>query len=132
MPAVLDKFFGVHEQALHVWSRRSEILASNIANADTPNYKAKDLDFNQALNQATNRHAVAMQATHANHHGMHKPNNVHITTQYRIPLQSSLDGNTVDSQIEHSKFSENAVRQQVSLHFLGNRIKGLIKTLREE
>ena len=132
MSDILDNYFGIHAQALSIWSRRAELLASNIANADTPNYKAQDLNFKSVLAQTETDSATGMTKTNAAHINQMSVAGLNLTTQYRVPLQPSLDGNTVDSQIEHSLFSENSVRHQISMHFLSNRISGLIKTLREE
>ncbi len=133
MSAVLDGFFGIHAHALNIWSKRTEYLAANIANADTPNYKAKDVDFQTLLeNQADSESTVFMNGTQEGHIAMQNGKELFLATGYRAPLQSSLDGNTVDSQIEHSMFAENALRHQISMHFLSSRISGLVRTLREE
>ena len=118
MPSSIDKVFGVHAQALQLRARRGELIASNLANADTPNYKARDLDFRNALNSA--QASTTMSATHAGHisntMGQGKA-----ATLYSVPGQPSLDGNTVDTQSEQAKFSENAVRYQTTLRFLGGK-----------
>lgn len=133
MSATLDKFFGINAKALNVLSQRSELLANNIANVDTPNYKARDVDFSEILRSSVSKSnkSVSLQATHDKHFGFGEKNTI-AETKYRVPLQPSLDGNTVDSQVEHGLFAENAVRYQISLQFLSNKIKGLVKTLREE
>ena len=134
MAGVVDNYFGVHAKALHVWSRRAELLASNIAHADTPHYKAKDIEFTNLLKTANRQstHSVQLQGTNEGHIAENNTGDLTAATKYRIPLQPSLDGNTVDSQIEHSLFAENAVRHQISLQLLGNRINSLVRTLREE
>ena len=134
MSNVVDNYFGVHAQALNVWSRRAELLASNIANADTPHYKAKDIDFKNILGDVRTQRSFPVQltGTNKNHIAASGNSELSVLTKYRIPLQPSLDGNTVDSQVEHSLFAENAVRHQVSLQLLGNRINSLVRTLREE
>lgn len=133
MSSVLDRALGIHQQALEVSARRLELLASNIANADTPNYKARDIDFRAALSQAASEQgAVPLAAT--------QPGHIHATTgagamaevRYRVPNHASLDGNTVDSQMEHAAFAENAVRYQASLDFINSRISGLRKALKGE
>lgn len=132
---VLDNYFGLNAQSVLARSKRAEILASNIINADTPNYKAKDLDFEQILN--TNKKvglpkSVSIESSHNKHISSSSNNNYLLQTKYRIPENSSLDGNTVDSHVEKGKFAENAVRYQISLSMLNNKIQGLISTLKGE
>jgi len=129
MPTFLDRAFGVHADALQLRSRRGELLASNLANADTPNYKARDMDFRNALDQAQS--ASGLQTTHAGHIS-HANGKSAAHTMYSVPSQASLDGNTVDTQVEQIKFSENAVRYQTTLRFLGGRISGLMTAIRGE
>ncbi len=129
MPTSIDRVFGVHAEALQLRARRGELIASNLANADTPNYKARDLDFRHALDNAQS--ATAMKSTHASHIG-HANAGGATSTLYRVPGQSSLDGNTVDTQIEKSKFSENAVRYQTTLRFLSGKISGLMTAIKGE
>ncbi len=132
MPS-LDKAFGIHEQAMNVYARRTELLAGNLANADTPGYKARDLDFKALLNDYAAREAggsgSAMQATHAKHFGGLGANGMG-DPLYRSPMQPSIDGNTVDSQVEKAEFMENAVRYQATLNFIDGRMRGLRKALR--
>ena len=131
----LDNYFGLNAQSILARSKRAEILASNIINADTPNYKAKDLDFNNILNSNKNVFSikpVSVNTTHTEHITENKSNPFSSQTKFRIPEHSSLDGNTVDAHVEKSKFAENAVRYQISLSMLNNKIQGLISTLRGE
>ncbi|MGD8588178.1 MAG: flagellar basal body rod protein FlgB [Chromatiales bacterium] len=126
-----DDIFGVHAQALQVRTKRSEILASNLANADTPGYKARDIDFSQMLNQSE-QSAVRILRTDQRHI---QPDNDLIPPMqllYRTPMQPSLDGNTVDTEQEHVAFSANAMEYQVSLRFLNDKISGLRKAIRGE
>jgi len=129
MPASFDNIFGVHAKALQLRSQRSELIASNLANADTPNYKARDLDFRSALANAQS--STGMQATHAGHIS-HMRGNGTAATLYRVPNQSSLDGNTVDTHLEKANFSENALRYQTTLRFLNGKISGLMKAIKGE
>lgn len=129
MPTSIDRVFGVHAQALQLRARRGELIASNLANADTPNYKARDLDFRHALDNAQS--ATAIKSTHASHIS-HANAGGAPSTLYRVPGQSSLDGNTVDTQLETTKFSENAVRYQTTLRFLNGKISGLMKAIKGE
>lgn len=130
----LDKVFGVHEQGIRIRSRRAEILASNLANADTPNYKARDIDFRQALNQAQqNTSADRMKVSHPKHiqRGLSAGG---LTTDllYRNPLQPSVDGNTVDTQQEKAQFVQNAMQYQASLRFLTGKIKAIKSAIKGE
>lgn len=109
-----DQIFGVHAPALQVRQQRMSVIASNIANASTPNYKAQDIDF-----------ASAMQMSQA---GM----SVDSARQYRIPLQGSMDGNTVDLVTEQVSFSENALAYRTSLEFLKGRISTVMRALKGE
>ena len=131
MPITFDSALGNHDKTLLVRSQRAELLASNIANADTPGYKARDIDFKSALAsvQATGNEGLKLT------HSQHMPLTSQISgmdVMYRIPNQSSLDGNTVDSQMEKSAFADNALRYQASLRFLDGKFKGLIAALKGE
>jgi len=132
MPFNIDTALGIHPQALAVRARRAEILAANIANADTPNYKARDIDFRAQLSAAQTMPVNArLVATHA----AHLPDAEAAGTaggglMYRMPMQPSIDGNTVDSQMEYSQFSQNALQYQSSLTFLSHRIKTLLTAIR--
>ncbi|MEX0739737.1 MAG: flagellar basal body rod protein FlgB [Pseudohongiella sp.] len=123
---------GVHEHALTLRTQRTTMLASNIANADTPGYKARDMDFGSVLAQATSgRGDVAMQQTHSRHiTGMPGLNDA--SALYRVPSQPSLDGNTVDEQVENAAFARNALEHQASFQFLNGKFTGMIKALKGE
>jgi flagellar basal-body rod protein FlgB len=125
----LDDAFGIHEEALRVRARRSEVLASNLANADTPGYKARDFDF-QAMLRNEIQNPVRLASTHAGH--IRNDQVIVASTQmaYRIPQQASLDGNTVEAEREQTEFSANAMRYQASLRFLDGRIKGLLTAIK--
>lgn len=125
-----DKALGSHEQALYLQSRRAGVLASNLANADTPNYKARDLDFRTALQQAG--HSVRLAATNPNHLQARGSNMPGGELQYRVPSHSSLDGNTVDVDAEQASFAENALRYQASLRFLSGRFRGMKNAMKEQ
>lgn len=128
-----DKLVGIHEQALSIRTKRNELLASNLANADTPGYKARDIDFKAALSEAhSNQQGAFMKKTHARHMSNGMPGLPGAELLYREPSQPSLDGNTVDAQVEQAEFGENALRYQASLHFLGRRFKGIISAFRGE
>lgn len=126
MEAALDKALGIHDNALKLRSQRSSVIASNIANADTPNYKARDLDFKQMLSAAANQQqasSVQMKTTSSGH--MTGDGSVDGELMYRTPTQPALDGNTVDTQAEHTRFAENTFMYQASLSFLSSKFKGI-------
>jgi flagellar basal-body rod protein FlgB len=127
----IDNAFGMHEAALKVRAQRLEVLSSNIANADTPNYKARDLDFKAVLSsyQSNATPSAALKTTHPNH--LQQPGGMMAASlQYRNPMQPSIDGNTVDPQVEKSKFMENALQYQATLNFIDSRISSLRKAIR--
>lgn len=123
-----DTALGIEPKVLAFREKRSEILAANLANADTPNFKARDLDFKSVLKQSVSS-GMTMERTHAGH----------ITPQqqvlganvmYRNPSQVSLDGNTVEPQVEQAKYAENAVQYQASLRFISGDFSNLMTALR--
>jgi len=127
---LMDKSVGFQAQALDLRSHRAEILASNLANADTPNYKARDINFQQLMQRQQHRPIA-----------MHKTNHQHLSiggggdnpsALYRVPGQAALDGNTVETHVEKAKFMENSVKYQSTLTFLGGRFKGLKTAIRGE
>lgn len=114
-----------YERALSFRANRNEVLSSNIANADTPNYKARDLDFGQALKSARQQ-SISMTTTSDLHKQAWGTSNQGARTMYRVPTQPSLDGNTVSMDVEQAQFAENALQYRASLTFLD----GSIRTLR--
>jgi len=141
---MIDKFLATHANALHLRARRTHVLASNIANADTPNYKARDLAFAEVLRDANGKKSILPMpggSLSAPSNALKSTNSRHITKSvsttdaklmYRQPEQASLDGNTVDKDLEQARFAENTVRYQASLSFINSRVSGLIRTLRSE
>jgi flagellar basal-body rod protein FlgB len=136
MPFNLDAYLGVHPDALKLRSQRTEILARNLANADTPGYQARDLDFKAALAQATGsaEAPVALKTTHANQIAtpIDAGGETNANLKYRVPLAPALDGNTVDVQMEQANFAENSVRFQATLTFLNARFRGLMTAITGE
>jgi len=126
---ILDNAFGIHEQALKARGYRAELLASNMANADTPGFKARDIDFKQMLKGAAVKQ-TQLNTTHKNHILTATSGLSPAHVRYRIPSQPSLDGNTVDMQLEKSEFAANTLEYQASLGFLNGKIKGLKKAIR--
>lgn len=132
MPVNLDTYLGVHATALKLRSQRTEVLAANLANADTPNYKARDIDFKSALAAAGGDRAsgVHLATTRAGHIGAATVNGTPSPDlKYRTPLAPSLDGNTVDTQLEQAAFAENSVRYQATLTFLSAKFRGLMTAI---
>jgi flagellar basal-body rod protein FlgB len=135
MPMPLDSYLGVHPQALKLSAQRSEVLAANMANADTPNYKARDIDFKSALAAAngsanSNLKMTTTGGSNAQHIALSGNAGATVAeTKYRVPLASSLDGNTVDAQVEQANFAQNAIRYQASLQFLNGKFRSLMTAI---
>ncbi|SEP03350.1 flagellar basal body rod protein FlgB [Aquisalimonas asiatica] len=135
MAISFDNAVGPHAAALKLRGERHQLLSENIANADTPNYKARDMDFRTALQQAENGQANSggvMQTTHAQHIPSPNGDGTSADALYRVPNSPSLDGNTVESQVEQAQFAENTVKYRASLDFLGGRISNLVGAIRGE
>jgi len=127
-----DNALGIHSLALKLRGERTEILAGNLANADTPNYKAQDLDFQSLLKGLAPAPAPLKPAvTQASHQTPASPR-FGRELLYRTPSQPSLDGNTVETEREQLRFAENAVLFQASLQFLGDRFAGLRSAIKGE
>jgi flagellar basal-body rod protein FlgB len=127
---VLDEFLKPQATALSLRRQRMEILGSNIANAGTPNFKARDIDFEAEFTQALGT-GGKLAATHVQHASLGTAA-VGNEALYRVPMSPSLDGNTVELHVEQVQFAENAVRYEMSLQFLSDRMNGLRKALRGE
>lgn len=119
--------FGIHEQALLFREQRAEVLASNLANVDTPHYLARDMEFKDVLQ----RSPLSMQSSNKLHMSpeLSTPNQV---LKYRVPMQDSLDGNTVDGQIEQAKYAENSMQYMATLSFLNARSNALMLAIKGE
>jgi flagellar basal-body rod protein FlgB len=125
---MLNRIFGVHEPALQARARRLEVLAQNIANADTPNYKARDIDFKAALSQASSSDTAMRTTQSANFNvGQELPPD---DMRFRVPFNTSFDGNTVEMSVEQAQYGKAAADYQATLNFLENRVSGLRKALR--
>jgi flagellar basal-body rod protein FlgB len=126
-----ENSLGIHDNALLVRSERSSIIANNLANADTPGFKARDIDFNAILRGEVDRQSSL---------SVDKTNSRHIPGResdgweklYRHPLQPSIDGNTVEENVENKNFTENAMAYNASFEFLNGKFKGLTRVLRGE
>ena len=134
--SLLDRHFGIHAAALEFRSTRSRVLASNLTNADTPNFKARDIRFADVMkaqetsNAGRGVPAVRMAATHHRHISLGGADTAAGRLLYRNPYQPTLDGNTVEAEVEQGKFAENAVQYQASLMFLTGKIRGLREAIR--
>jgi flagellar basal-body rod protein FlgB len=119
---MFDNLFGIHERALLLHGQRIGVLATNMANADTPNYKARDIDFSEILAGTDDTARLAMRTTKTSHIAMNDAASTGGELKYRNPYQASLDGNTVEMPVEQAAFSENNVRYQASLMFINSKI----------
>jgi flagellar basal-body rod protein FlgB len=146
MRTSLDNYLGIHPQALQLEAKRNELLAANLANVDTPNYKARDIDFKTALSAASGESNAASSSASSTLNprttgtsGAAAPAGSAAATgageidssavKYRVPMASALDGNTVDEQLEQSAFAENSVRYQASLQFINSALRDLMTAI---
>jgi len=135
MTISIDKAFGIHENAMHLQARRAQLLSQNLANSDTPGYKAKDIDFKSALKSAANGHSQQPLASTQRGHIQPKgflAGGIYTEELYRQPMQSSLDGNTVEPHVEMSEFTENSMRYLMTLRIMSGRINGMLSAIRGE
>lgn len=124
---------GIHEKALSFRSDRASVLANNLANVDTPNFKSRDLDFRQALSQQMGGSQVfSATTTSARHIDASTISTDDNSLLYRTPHQPSIDGNTVEDQIEHAEYMKNALAFQSSFQFLNSKFQGLRSAIRGE
>ena len=125
---MLDKLFGIHESALQLKAKRVEVLSQNIANADTPGYKARDIDFRDALRAELGYGSVT--TTHQRHFPTLSGSNA--DEVYRIPYNTSVDGNTVEIGLEQARFGKAASAYQATLDFLQGRVTSFKRALKGE
>ena len=119
-------FYG---SALELRGKRNNILASNIANAATPNFKARDIDFSDEINKLSQ--SGPLNSTHNSHFSVHSRNNTK-DALYREPLVVSMDGNTVELAVEQMQFAENTMRYQTTVNFINGKVNKLISAIRGE
>ncbi|MBB5320338.1 flagellar basal body rod protein FlgB [Marinobacter oulmenensis] len=132
MAISFDNALGVHEQALQARVKRAEVLANNLANADTPGFKARDIDFQAMMQKAQQEQSgFEMSRTNSGHMDASSPG-ADGELLYRTPNQPSIDGNTVETQAEQSRFMRNAMDYQASFQFLSSKFSGLTKALKGE
>jgi len=132
MPMNFDSILGPHEKALNMQAYRARILGANLANSDTPGYKARDLDFKAAMSEAETAGSIRSLVTTSKMHIQPEGYAFGAELLYRRPLQPSLDGNTVETQVEMAEFSENAMRYLTSLRIVGGRFNKMLSALRGE
>ncbi len=126
-----DSIFGISEKAMALSEQRAVILTDNIVNSSTPHYKARDIDFQKLLKDQDTDQTAALETTNPNH----LQGDVAFSGQqtlYRVPMQKSMDGNTVDEEIERKDFIENALHYQVNLTFVQNKTDQLMKAIKGE
>lgn len=133
MISKLDKTLNFHHQALGLRAARQELLASNIANSDTPNFKAKDIDFSGVLREklSASLPATALNTTSPLHIGNGKNNGIGHNILYRVPLQPSVDGNTVDMDSERTRFADNSIKYDASITFINMQFRNLLTAMQE-
>lgn len=128
----IDQALQFQQTALRFREARQELIAANIANADTPNFQARDIDFAGALQNALNNQTQAIpMATNASQHlsGNSASSVLGAPLLYRSAVQPSADGNTVDMNVERAQFAENTIRHEASLRFVGQQIKDILTAL---
>jgi len=133
MISKLDNALNFHQTALNVRAARQEVLSSNIANGDTPNFKARDIDFSSVLSDAlsSNTNKTVLTTTSPKHLSSSSENSLASQALYRIPQQPSADGNTVEMDAERTRFADNSIKFDASLTFMSGQIRGLMLAIRE-
>ncbi|MCB1886676.1 MAG: flagellar basal body rod protein FlgB [Rhodocyclaceae bacterium] len=131
MKARLDQELAFHQTALNLRAYRQELLASNIANADTPNFKARDIDFSQAFRSALGNRMgpLALATTSTGHQQGLGGQPLDRFAQFRGEAQPNVDGNTVDMDIERAAFAENALHYEASLTFINGLLSGMQRAI---
>ena len=131
MAISFDKAFGIHQYTLGARSQRAEVLAENIANADTPGYKARDVDFSALLGQAQSGQNASVNLSRTDESHIAGSSSLNSSVMYRNPIQADTgDGNTVDINQERTAFMQNSIEYQTSLSFLNSKISGLLRAIK--
>ena len=125
MAISFDSALGIHEQALYLRAHRAEVLGNNLANVDTPNFKARDVDFSTLLDQASVQQSASQPWRTNPRHLTLAANDSEGDLLYRTPSQPSIDGNTVEEHQEMARFAKNSMDFEASLYFLNSKFKGL-------
>lgn len=128
----IDKYFGIQQHALELRSQRASVLANNIANADTPGYKARDLDFQSMLSarMGESSDTLSMDANQPQHFSAIAQADTINGLKFRNPTQPAIDGNTVDSQTEKTEFVRNTMEYQAAFEFLNGKVKAMLTAIR--
>ncbi len=136
MSGKIDDYLRFHESALSLRAQRQQMLASNIANADTPNYKARDIDFGKTLQAAIkgtanggNAPGALLTTSPLHLAGKHGANASELKGQYRGVVQGSVDGNTVDMDVERNQFTDNALRYEAGITLISGQIKSMLTAI---
>jgi flagellar basal-body rod protein FlgB len=129
MAISLDKLVGFHHKALNVRSQKMEVIAGNLANANTPGYKAKDINFKQAMESVSAGQSTRGDKTHYKHYDIGQSMQSRLVQYRSVQQPDTGDGNTVDAQVERNHFLDNGMRYQASLQFLSGKFKGMKKAL---
>ncbi len=132
MTISINNMFGVHENAMQLQGHRAQLLSQNLANSDTPGYKAKDIDFKSVLKSASNGNLnVPLKSTQTGHI---QPKGFFMGAEelYRQPMQSSLDGNTVEPHVEMAEFTDNSMRYLMTLRIMSGRVNDMLSAIRGE
>lgn len=131
MVSQLDNAFSFQQQALGLRAQRQQVLAANIANADTPNYKARDFDFSAVLKDTIAGRSTGNLplATTSGRHLQGGGETAPARLMYRADVQSSVDGNTVNMDVERAEFTENAIHYEAGVTFITGQIKTLLSAI---
>lgn len=132
MAISMNNLFGLHENAMYLQSRRAQVLAQNLANSDTPGYKAKDIDFASALKSIGQGKSTAPLKTTKRDHIQPKGFFMGAEELYRQPTQSSLDGNTVEPHVEMAAFTDNSMRYLMTLRIMSGRVNKMLSAIKGE
>lgn len=134
MAISIDKQFGIHQHALQLRSQRAGVLANNIANSDTPGYKARDIDFQSLLASKMGESSdhLNLKTTQSGHASNLLQGETIGGLKYRNPSQPAIDGNTVDAQKEKTEFMRNTMEYQAVFEFMNGKVKSLISAIKGE
>lgn len=133
MAISFDRALGIHDDALRFRSQRAAVLANNLANLDTPNFKARDMDFKAVMARTENTGAsISLSTTHNGHQSAGSSLSENVDLLYTNPTQPNIDGNTVEEHVEHAKYMENSLEFQATFTFLNSKFKGLTSAIRGE
>lgn len=139
MSITFHNALGLYESALTLRAEKAAVLSANLANSDTPGFKARDVNFQEELKRVmgTDGSPVRLRASKPGHFGFSDSagaaSAVHNSEKlYRVPQQPSIDGNSVEEQVEHAEFMKNTLEFQTAFTLLNSRFKGLTKAIKGE